>query len=38
MIFSRDGGRTWGEIWDTGIYGQPGQPVDLGDGRIATIK
>ncbi|MEO5997708.1 MAG: sialidase family protein [Chitinophagaceae bacterium] len=35
---SRDGGRTWGEIWDTGIYGQPGQPVDLGDGRLATIE
>lgn len=34
---STDGGKTWGEIWDTGIYGQPGQPVDLGDGRIATI-
>ncbi len=34
---SMDGGKTWGEIWDTGIYGQPGQPVDLGDGRIATI-
>ncbi len=35
---SLDGGRTWGDIWDTGIYGQPGQPVDLGDGRIATIE
>jgi len=34
---SLDGGKTWGELWDTGIYGQPGQPVDLGDGRIATI-
>lgn len=34
---SLDGGKTWGEIWDTGIYGQPGQPVDLGDGRLATI-
>ncbi|HHW32146.1 MAG TPA: exo-alpha-sialidase [Clostridiaceae bacterium] len=35
---SLDGGKTWGELWDTGIYGQPGQPVDLGDGRIATIE
>ena len=35
---SLDEGRTWGDIWDTGIYGQPGQPVDLGDGRIATIE
>ncbi len=35
---SKDGGKTWGDIWDTGIYGQPGQPVDLGDGRIATIE
>ncbi len=34
---SLDGGKTWGDIWDTGTYGQPGQPVDLGDGRIATI-
>jgi len=35
---SSDGGKTWGDIWDTGIYGQPGQPVDLGDGRLATIE
>ncbi len=35
---SSDGGKTWGEIRDTGIYGQPGQPVDLGDGRIAAIE
>lgn len=34
---SKDGGISWGEIWDTGIYGQPGQPLDLGDGRLATI-
>ncbi len=34
---SLDGGNTWGAIWDTGIYGQPGQPVELGDGRIALI-
>ncbi len=35
---SHDGGRSWGSFWDTGIYGQPGRPVDLGDGRIATIE
>ncbi len=35
---SPDGGKTWGDLWDTGIYGQPGQPTDLGDGRIATIE
>jgi hypothetical protein len=34
---SNDGGKTWGELYDTGIYGQPGQPADLGDGRLATI-
>ncbi|NLZ70452.1 MAG: exo-alpha-sialidase [Clostridiaceae bacterium] len=34
---SKDGGRTWSPIWDTGIYGQPGQPADLGDGRLAVI-
>lgn len=35
---SGDGGKTWGEIWDTGVYGQPGQPVDLGDGRLITAE
>ena len=35
---SEDGGRTWGDIRDTGIYGQPGQPVDLGGGRLAAIE
>ena len=35
---SIDGGKTWGGIYDTGIYGQPGQPIDLGDGRLATIS
>lgn len=35
---SHDGGKTWSALRDTGIYGQPGQPVDLGDGRIATIS
>lgn len=36
--YSNDAGINWGPIWDTGIYGQPGQPVDLGDGRLATIE
>jgi hypothetical protein len=35
---SSDGGKTWGALYDTGVYGQPGQPVDLGDGRLATIN
>lgn len=35
---SLDGGKNWGELWDTGIYGQPGRPIDLGDGRLATIE
>ncbi|MBX3238675.1 MAG: exo-alpha-sialidase [Chitinophagaceae bacterium] len=34
---SEDGGRTWGDIWDTGVYGQPGQPVVLEDGRLMTV-
>ena len=34
---SEDGGRTWGALWDTGVYGQPGQPVTLEDGRLVTI-
>ena len=34
---SEDGGRTWGALWDTGVYGQPGQPVALEDGRLVTI-
>jgi hypothetical protein len=35
---SNDGGKSWGALYDTGIYGQPGQPIDLGDGRLATIS
>lgn len=35
---SEDGGRTWSLPKDTGIYGQPGRPVQLEDGRIATIE
>jgi hypothetical protein len=29
-----DGGRTWGELWDTGVAGQPARAVALGDGRL----
>jgi len=32
---SSDHGRTWSEMWDTGIPGQPANPVSLPDGRIA---
>lgn len=35
---SEDGGKTWGDIWDTGIYGQPGQPIVVEDGRLMTIE
>lgn len=31
---SGDRGRTWGDLWDTGVPGQPSQPVSLPDGRI----
>jgi len=34
---SRDGGRSWSELWDTGVPGQPAPPVDLKDGRIAMV-
>lgn len=34
---SLDGGRTWSEFTDTGIYGQPGIPASLPDGRLFTI-
>lgn len=32
---SCDHGRTWSKPWDTGIPGQPSNPVQLPDGRIA---
>ena len=32
---SKDNGRTWSELWDTGLPGQPAPPVSLLDGRIA---
>lgn len=35
---SFDGGKTWSALWDTGLYGQPGQPVALPDSRLAAIE
>jgi hypothetical protein len=32
---SQDGGRTWSEMYDTGVPGQPAPPVALKDGRLA---
>lgn len=34
---SRDGGRSFSPLWDTGVPGQPAQPVGLSDGRIAMV-
>jgi len=34
---SKDSGRTWRSLWDTGVAGQPGTPAALPDGRIALI-
>ena len=34
---SEDGGRTWSDIWDVGVPGQPAAPVSLRDGRIAMV-
>ena len=34
---SLDNGRTWSELWDTGVPGQPAPPVSLLDGRIAMV-
>jgi len=34
---SLDGGRTWSPLWDAGLPGQPGQPADIGGGRVAAI-
>ncbi len=34
---SRDGGRTWSELWDTGVPGQPAPVVALADGRLALV-
>lgn len=35
--FSADGGRTWGEPFDTGILGGPINPVRLADGRLLAV-
>jgi hypothetical protein len=34
---SRDNGRTFSEMWDTGLPDQPAPPVSLPDGRIALV-
>ncbi|MBI4023616.1 MAG: exo-alpha-sialidase [Verrucomicrobia bacterium] len=34
---SRDSGRTWSPVWDTGVPGQPGPARSLPDGRIALV-
>jgi len=34
---SGDNGRTWSEMWDTGVPGQPAPPVSLPDGRIGMV-
>ncbi len=34
---SRDGGRSWSELWDTGVPGQPAPVVQLADGRLAMV-
>lgn len=34
---SSDGGKTWGELWDTGVPGQPARPVSLPDGRVVLV-
>lgn len=35
---SEDGGRTWSMPEDTGVPGQPAQPVELEDGRIVLVS
>lgn len=34
---STDGGRTWSELWDTGVPGQPAPAVPLHDGQLAMV-
>ena len=34
---STDHGRTWSDLWDTGVPGQPAPPVSLPDGGIAMV-
>jgi hypothetical protein len=34
---SSDNGRTWSELWDTHVPGQPAPPVSLPDGRLGLV-
>jgi hypothetical protein len=34
---SADFGRTWSEMWDTGVPGQPAPPVPLADGSLGMV-
>ena len=34
---SRDAGRTWSELWDNGVPGQPAPVVELPDGRLVIV-
>jgi hypothetical protein len=34
---SGDHGRTWSELWDTGVPGQPAPPVPLPDGTVGMV-
>jgi hypothetical protein len=34
---STDGGRTWGDLWDTGVPDQPAPAVSLSGGRLAMV-
>ena len=34
---STDHGRTWSALWDTGVPGQPGPPLQLSDGRLIMV-
>lgn len=34
---SRDHGRTWSQMWDTGVPGQPAPAVETADGRLAMV-
>lgn len=37
VAYSEDSGKTWTKPTDTGVYGQPGRPVALKNGKLATI-
>lgn len=34
---SPDNGRSWSDVWDTGVPGQPAPPVSLPDGGLAMV-